>query len=243
MEPVDYDALAGDYAQYRKVDPAVLERLMCDLEPASRVLEVGCGTGNYAAELAARVGCEAVGIDPSAEMVVEARSRDAALTVIRAPAEQLPHAGPFDLAFCVDVVHHLDDRPRAFGEVFRELRPGGRLCIVTDSESVIRQREPLAVFFPETVAVELARYPRIATLRRELRDAGFVDPVEDLSEHVYELASADAYRHRVHSSLLFIDDEAFVNGLARLEAALKGGPLQCTSRYVLLWATKAASPY
>ena len=66
------------------------------------------------------------------------------------------------------------DHPRTDYEAgaAQALKPGGRLCTVTDSESIIRGRLPLAEYVPETVAVEFDRYPPIPTLRAEMTEAG-----------------------------------------------------------------------
>ena len=53
------------------------------------------------------------------------------------------------------------------------LKPGGLLCTVTDSEIDIEARRPLSSHFPETIPIERARYPTVATLWDELRDARF----------------------------------------------------------------------
>ena len=66
---LDYDAaaIAAEYARHRQVHPGVLCDLMetSGLGSGSRVLEVGCGTGNYIKALARLTGCQAHGIDPS----------------------------------------------------------------------------------------------------------------------------------------------------------------------------------
>lgn len=66
---MDYDALAADYARHRRTHPEVLKRLIAEgqLTSISRILDVGCGTGNYAIALEEAVGCECWGIEPSAE--------------------------------------------------------------------------------------------------------------------------------------------------------------------------------
>src|SRR5690606_3733462 len=121
-------------------------------------------TGNYIAAIRAHAGCHAAGIDPSAAMLAKLRSRDPTVRAIRCRAEDLALTpARFDLVFSVDVIHHVRDRARAFGEMFRVLRGGGTICTVTDSDRIIRGREPLATYFPETVEIELARYPRIDT--------------------------------------------------------------------------------
>ncbi|MDG6903635.1 MAG: methyltransferase domain-containing protein [Nitrososphaerota archaeon] len=70
----------------------------------------------------------------------------------------------FDLVFSVDVIHHITDKLSHFREAYRALKPGGRVCTVTDSEWIIRNRQPLSVYFPETVAAELTRYPSISQI-------------------------------------------------------------------------------
>jgi protein-L-isoaspartate O-methyltransferase len=52
---ISYDAIASDYATYRKVHPDLLQRLieLPGIKSTSRVLEMGCGTGNYVTSIAA----------------------------------------------------------------------------------------------------------------------------------------------------------------------------------------------
>jgi hypothetical protein len=86
--------------------------------------------------------------------------------------------------------------------------------------------------------VELRRYPPIARLRAEMADAGFTSVREEVVERTRVLTDAAGYRDKVYSSLLYIDEEAFQRGLARLEADLRDGPIHCKSRYLLLWGSK-----
>ncbi len=239
MKRTDYRALADRYAEHRQVQPEVFTRLVSVLGPRSRVLEVGCGTGNYVAAISDAVGCACSGVDPSTEMLGKLLERGCRVRAVEAPAEDLRFPdGAFDLVFSVDVIHHVTDRGAAFREAFRVLEEGGLLCTVTDSEWIIRHREPLALYFPETIGVELARYPNTRTLRAEIAAAGFGCLKEETAAHTYYLTDAAAYREKTYSSLHYLSDEAFQRGLARLEADLHNGPILCTSRYVLFWGTK-----
>jgi SAM-dependent methyltransferase len=189
------------------------------------------------------VGCDCSGVDPSPEMLAKLRERGSSVRAIegRAEALALPD-GTLDLVYSVDVIHHVGDCRSAIAEAFRVLKDGGRLCTVTDSEWIIRHREPQSVYFPETIDVELVRYPRIQVLRAEMTRAGFESITEEVVEHEYSITDAAPYRDRVFSALLYITDEAFARGLARLEADLRRGPVRGVARYMLLRGSKAPRP-
>ena len=119
------------------------------------------------------------------------------------------------------------------------LQPGGALCLATETENIIRSREPLSIYWPETVEAELARYPRVETLRAEPREAGFVrlSAIEVASRGF--LTNSGPYRAKVFSCLRSLPEEIYQQGLARLEADLVQAPVPFTSKYMLLWAKKA----
>jgi ubiquinone/menaquinone biosynthesis C-methylase UbiE len=236
-----YDVIGVEYARHRRTHPEVLRQLLGrpGLGCSSRIVEIGCGTGNYLAALGEALKCERWGIDPAESMLTQARQRcaGARLSVATAESTKLPHRH-FDFAYCVDVVHHLADRPRAFRECRAILADGGEFCIVTDSPAMIRGRQPQSVYFPECVPPELARYPTPATLVRELHDAGFDDITTSEAEFRSTLASVDGYRAKVFSALKLMSDEAFSRGLQRLERDFAAGPIPIVSRYLLIWAGK-----
>lgn len=238
---IDYDKIASEYAQHRQVHPEVLRNLLSTsrLGRASKVLEVGCGTGNYIVAVETLVGSSCWGIDPSEQMLSRARERSSTINFQLGKAESLHlSSGFFDLVFSVDVIHHVGDRPVYFREAYRVLRAGGQICTVTDSEWIIRHRQPLTVYFPETVGIELDRYPRIAGLREVMERVGFSEIAESTVEFAYQLTDIQAYRDKAFSSLLLIPEEVFQKGIGRMEQDLRNGPIQCVPRYLLLWGTK-----
>jgi SAM-dependent methyltransferase len=254
MEAVNYDQAAGAYAAHRQVHSGVFRELCRQFgrsgpgrahgrggEPGSDsiVLEVGCGTGNYIGALAARQGCRAYGIDPSAGMLAQTHTRTERVNWLLDRAEALCFVGgTFDLVFSVDVIHHVADKGAFYREVERVLRPGGRVCTVTDSADIIRRREILSGYFPETVEIELARYPRLAQLETWMAEAGLAAFEVVTVEQPYEIASAQPFRAKAYSSLHLISDEAWQAGLARLERDLAEGPVRGLSRYACLWGQK-----
>lgn len=179
------------------------------------------------------------GTDPSEQMLYKGKERSGKIKFQRGRAEDLDFpADFFDLVFSVDVIHHVGDRSDYFREAYRVLRRAGKVCTVTDSEWIIRHRQPLAVYFPDTVETDLQRYPSLGELREGMQQAGFEEITENMVEFEYELTDIRAYRDKAFSCLRLISMEAFRKGIERMERDLRPGPIQCVSRYMLLWGTK-----
>ncbi|MBI4714979.1 MAG: methyltransferase domain-containing protein [Nitrospirae bacterium] len=109
------------------------------LRPGERVLDVGCGTGVLTRLAARTVGSEGsvVGIDPYPKMIQIARENALAegcdIEFKLAAIENLPfEENRFDCVLSSHMIHHLppDLKLQGLGEVFRVLRPGGRLVVV-----------------------------------------------------------------------------------------------------------------
>jgi ubiquinone/menaquinone biosynthesis C-methylase UbiE len=238
---INYDQAAGAYSAHRQIHHGVFSALLDGdgLGPSTRVLEVGCGTGNYLRAVTQWQGGNAYGLDPSTEMLSRARAVGGPVHLILGRAEQIAFAAnSFDLIFSVDVVHHVEDKAAFYAGVARTLRAGGRVCTVTDSADIIRRRELLSGYFPETVEVELARYPRIRQLEAWMVAAGLADVQVVTVEEPYEVTNSQPFRDRVYSSLHLISGEAFQAGLERLERDLARGPLRGVSRYACVWGRK-----
>lgn len=103
--------------------------------PGDRVLDIGCGGGYLARLLAAAVapGGHVTGVDPSAPAISHARRRapDGCSFAVGAAQDLDLADDSFDVVTSTLAVHHIPGaaRPDAFGEMYRVLRPGGRLLV------------------------------------------------------------------------------------------------------------------
>jgi SAM-dependent methyltransferase len=211
-----------DYVRLRPggVD-AVLDLLAERHDPRGRdVIELGCGPGRAAAALAERFGARVTALDASAEMLAAARSIvPESVELVEARAESLPFAdASFDLAYANFVVHLLD-RPRAFAEARRVLRPGGVLWLKTADPERIGDFWA-AMLLPSFAGIEAARFPGEAVLRDDLAAAGFRTADVERFTLDHELSRAEAVeqlRSRSYSTLSLVPAE-------ELEAAVERAP-------------------
>lgn len=104
----------------------------------TRVLEVGCGEGEFAERLLRELESAVVAVDQSKRMVELTRARgvDARLGDVQA----LPFAdGEFDCAVAAWMLYHAPDLDRALSELARVLRADGRLVAVTNAPEHLRE--------------------------------------------------------------------------------------------------------
>jgi 2-polyprenyl-3-methyl-5-hydroxy-6-metoxy-1,4-benzoquinol methylase len=145
--------------------PDFMRRLAFLLEHVSageRVLDVGCGEGQFTQELA-RAGVSAVGVDVAEEPLRRARERDAGLDLRLIAAEpdagdggddggggggdsgdggsgQWPFAdASFDAVWAGETIEHVADTAGWLSEVRRVLRPGGQLLLSTPDHGPLRR--------------------------------------------------------------------------------------------------------
>jgi ubiquinone/menaquinone biosynthesis C-methylase UbiE len=140
-DPTIYQGTAAHYARGRPPYSRALVSTLAaalDLDGSGRLLDVGCGPGTLTIELAAEFD-EAIGLDPDAEMLIEAerRVRDAGaqnLCWIQALAEQIPDLdlGSFRLV-TFGQSFHWTDRERVAEAVFELLEPGGAIALIVHS--------------------------------------------------------------------------------------------------------------
>src|SRR6266566_3444779 len=127
---------------------------LAHLQPGEQVLDVGCGTGTLAIEVARRVGRagRVAGVDPGIQQIARARSKAARRTLPIdfqiGVIEHLPFSDQtFDVVLSTLMMHHVPDSLKSQGlsEIARVLKPGGRLVIADFKRK--KERQGLAARF------------------------------------------------------------------------------------------------
>jgi SAM-dependent methyltransferase len=220
----DFGRRAATYDELRPADEnwwEVYEALVREGDLAGRrVLDVGCGTGKFAAALSERA--KVWGVDASPEMLEVARGRAPRARFKQASADALPFKDGWFERATMWLVVHLVDRPRVFAEVRRVLAGGGQLALASFDPSyfgVFWFRD----FFPSMEEIDRARFPTREDLERELPIAGFGAPsFTRLSQTatVSRERALERIRGRHIATFDLIPDDEYEAGLARAEREL-----------------------
>lgn len=138
-----FNSIAAQYDDwYSQKKGAFVDRVetalafgMLKLEPGMKVLDVGCGNGNFSMKLAG-MGCVVTGIDVSEEMLKVARGKaaelDLSISYLQMDATELAFEdSAFDVVLAMATVEFIEDTAQAVKEMFRVAKVGGQILIGT----------------------------------------------------------------------------------------------------------------
>jgi arsenite methyltransferase len=180
------------------------------LARGERVVDLGCGPGLLALEMAHRVGMqgEVQAIDASASMLALAARRcygKSWVQLARGDVARLPYpSAHFEAAVCTQVYEYVADIKAALGELNRVLLPGARAVLVdTDWESCVwhssdpeRMRQVLDAWDRHCAHPHLPR-----TLKHMLSAAGFEVTGVEVVALVNDRYDANTYSHGMITTL------------------------------------------
>jgi SAM-dependent methyltransferase len=168
-----------------------------------RVLEVGCGTGWFAARVQRETSADVVAIDQSERMVELARA-DGVDARVGDVQELAFGSETFDCVVANWMLYHVADLDRGLSEIARVLVDGGRLVAITNAKDHLLELWALVgadglrlardfSFGAENGGDILRRHFR----RVEMRDAAGTVTIDDRDAVVRYLGSMEAWRHLV----------------------------------------------
>lgn len=148
-----------------------------------KVLDVGCGTGNFSIKLA-KMGCEVIGIDISEEMlkVAEEKAKKEGLNIkfYNMDVYNMEYeADYFDGIVSVTAFEFLEEPEKAIEEMFRVLKPNGYLLIGTINKDSAWGEMYLSKEFQENSVFKYANFKTVEDMKSYKKDH-FVDIKECL---------------------------------------------------------------
>jgi len=146
---VDRLLYAYDQPQRLRAINEVLHRTRIPLDRGTKILDIGCGTGDLIESLLNRAAPEIVGIDVSDETIVYAQRRFSGRSGVKLLVMRLEDLNflpaSFNLIFGINVLQHITDAREfstAIGKMVRILRNGGYIFVMDFSPLKVKDRTP-----------------------------------------------------------------------------------------------------
>jgi SAM-dependent methyltransferase len=190
--------------------------------PGMTLVDIGAGTGVFAAAFCDWFGLEVIAVEPSPAMRAQIPRRPG-IQVREGDAGALPLPdGSADGAWLSTVIHHIPDLEAAAREIRRVLRPDAPVLIRSGFPGRVDRIE-LVRWFPETTRTS-DTYPTVEQTCRAFAVAGFRQdaleqvPQTDLTSLAEFLAQADTFR-QADTTMRNLTEEEFLRGKERLRRA------------------------
>jgi len=109
---VNYNEISKTNDNVRSKNKSVIGLLIEELKIAerTRILDFGCGTGNYADKLQRLTQAQVYGVEPSDSMKEKATAKNPNITFVKGKHESIPFEDNyFDFVYLTDVIHHIPD--------------------------------------------------------------------------------------------------------------------------------------
>jgi ubiquinone/menaquinone biosynthesis C-methylase UbiE len=225
-----YDSVSGAYDRRYELNPLsgvadALRGLIAEVG-ARRVLEMGCGTGQWLKTLAPHAEW-IIGLDSSSGMLHQGPNYPGAIDLVCGSADSPPFIGSsFDLVFVVNALHHFDDKRRFITRARRLLRPGGTLATIgMDVPSAIGHFV-VYDYFPGAIENDRSRFPLWEQVRAWMQEEGLtVRPlctVEHIRSEKHGRAILDDPFMSRHSSSQFmiLTDSQYQAGIDRIKSSI-----------------------
>lgn len=174
MDGILYNKIGNNYNKTRASDPYIAEtiyQLIIDNKEGN-YLDIGCGTGNYTIAIADK-GVNVYGVDPSEKMLKIASERNDKINWLLGSAENIPLPDNFfNGIFGTLTLHHWQNIPAAFKELFRVMKEGGNLVFFTSTPEQMNKYW-LNHYFPKMMQDSIKVMPGETMLQKAALEAGF----------------------------------------------------------------------
>ena len=194
----EYDTLASSFDDDPYPNDAQrgwVERLLGECSAGGVVLDAPCGTGRYFAQVIA-AGCVVVGIDQSAGMLAQARTRNPAVELHHLGLQELSFVGRFGAAMTIDAMENVtpEEWPIVLANMHRALRANAYWYLTVEEQDRTKIERIFAALaargvpavIGEVVGHDVAGYhyyPERTQVLAWIEDGGFAVVDEGYTDH------------------------------------------------------------
>jgi len=232
---VNYDEIASTYNERYEAGSfkgigSTLNSLIQN-STAQKILEVGCGTCHWLETLQA-LNRQFYGLDLSPGMLTQANQGLKSTHLVCGNASCLPFVDAcFDMIFCMNAIHHFDQKQEFISQAKRALRSGGMLAIIGWDPHAGNDENYIYRYFDGIHENVLARHTSFKTIEKWMIEAGFERIKCSLADRIIKplfgdevLKSLFLKKHN-SSQLMLLPDDVYVAGLNRIKDDLRKAKL------------------
>ena len=220
---VDYSEI---YLAHRVADTGLLDTVISNLKlkKGMRLLDFGCGTGNYLLALQEKGYKNLYALDKDDKMKDIATNRTS-VAVKSGSHLSIPFESDFfDSIILIAMIHFIDDLNSLFKNLNRVCKNGGRVVIVTQSHKQVDARF-YNKYFPSLAGIDKQRYHEPQSIISVAEETGFFDQgIQDYSNGS-DLLIDDRYYNLVKDKSFYVlrllSDDEFNDGMKLFQQELK----------------------
>ncbi len=227
-EKVDFKEYAENYDKYRTADlelfKLAIDRLKID--KTMRILDFGCGTGNYLKAFQEKGYNNLFGLDQSDYMCKIASEKTNA-TIKKGSHLYIPYEDDFFGAIIiVDVIHFIDETHSLLKSLHRVCKKNGRLFVATQSHSQLESRI-YSKYFPSITKIDKLRHPDIINLIAVTESNGFsllaVDNYLSDVDFLIDENYFNLIKNKSFYILGLVPDDEFNEGIEKFQNDMRNG--------------------
>jgi len=225
---INFKIYANNYDKHRKADLRLIDLIITNLnaDPKARILDFGCGTGNYLNALQEKGYINLCGLDKSDDMC-EIATEKTGVTIKTGSHFNIPYENNyFEGIILIDVIHFIPDIDLLFKELNRIAKNDGRIFIATQSHQQLETRI-YSKYFPSTTSIDKLRHHEINKIvsTAELNGFTLVSKNDFLSntDFLVDEEYFNLIKNKSFYILGLISEEEFCSGIEKLHLDLQNG--------------------
>lgn len=221
---LDYQNWSVMYDKTRQCNTIILAKIMEYITPEEniKILDFGCGTGNYLEAVSQLSHAQCYGVDASSEMLDKARNKKIIAELYRGSHKRLPFPDNFfDFIYVLDVFQHIPqgELHLLFAELSRVLKTDCPILFLTVSHKQLNKRT-WNYYFPSAATIQISRFPDISQIcdLGEFQNLSYESmlTLEEIHRETIPELFINHVCNKAYSVFHLLDEQEYQNGKKQL---------------------------